>query len=148
MSVSSDQYPDKLVALLDLKPHPEGGFYGETYRHPAVDGERSICTAIYYLLRSGERSRWHRVDATEIWHWYAGGPLGLSLWEDSKPKRDHRLGADFAVGERPQLIIPPNVWQTAEPLGPWTLVGCTVSPGFEFSGFEMAADDWEPKSDG
>lgn len=144
MGATSAQGPDDIIAELGLQPHPEGGYFSETYRHAAGEGERSICTAIYYLLRAGERSRWHRVDATEIWHWYGGGPLELTLWEESKPKRDHLLGTDIASGQRPQLIIPPHVWQTAAPLGAWTLVGCTVSPGFEFSGFEMAPEGWEP----
>ena len=144
MSTASDQRPDDIIAELGLQPHPEGGFFCETYRHLAAEGERSICTAIYYLLRAGERSRWHRVDATEIWHWYGGGPLKLTLWEENTPKQDHLLGTNIGVGERPQVIIAPHVWQTAATLGSWSLVGCTVSPGFEFSGFEMAPEDWEP----
>lgn len=135
---------ESIIAALDLQPHPEGGFYGETYRHPAAPGERSIATAIYYLLRAEDRSRWHRVDATEIWHWYGGGPLKLFLWDEKAPVAEHILGNDLAAGARPQVIIPPGVWQAAEPVNSWVLVGCTVSPGFEFAHFEMAAPDWAP----
>lgn len=138
------QDPQAIIDRLGLAPHPEGGFFRETYRQAGEAGQRSLCTAIYYLLRAGERSRWHRVDATEVWHWYGGGPLKLSLWEESRSAEDHRLGTDILAGERPQVIIPPGVWQAAEPLGAWTLVGCTVSPGFEFEGFEMAPENWEP----
>lgn len=136
--------PDGLIRLLDLEPHPEGGRYREIYRATAAEGERSSVTAIYYLLRTGERSHWHRVDATEIWHWYAGAPLALHLSSDGQTSETHRLGTDFEAGQRPQVILEPHVWQSAESLGDWTLVGCTVAPAFEFSGFELAPEGWAP----
>jgi uncharacterized protein len=128
----------EVVRLLDLKPHPEGGHYRETWRAEARDGARPSGTAIYYLLATGETSRWHRVDADEIWHWYGGGPLKLKLSADGVHKDAAILGPHLAKGERPQLIVPKFHWQMAEPLGEWTLVGCTVSPGFLFEGFELA----------
>jgi uncharacterized protein len=135
----------EVIGLLDLKPHPEGGHYRETFRDPARMGqaERSVSTAIYFLLATGERSRWHRLDAAEIWHYYAGAPLMLSLATEGGIK-DVRLGADLSAGERPQAVVDAGVWQSAETLGGWTLVGCTVAPGFEFAGFEVAADDFAP----
>lgn len=135
---------DAVIAALGLKPHPEGGWYAETHRIPAPDGERSPGTAIYYLLKAGERSRWHRVDATEIWHFHAGDPLELRL-SFGRGVAAHRLGADLAAGERPQVVVSPGQWQAATSTGAWTLVGCTVSPGFEFSGFELAPDGWAPE---
>jgi predicted cupin superfamily sugar epimerase len=127
-----------IIALLDLSPHPEGGHFRETFRdRRLVDDERAASTAIYFLLAAGEVSRWHRVDAAEIWHWYAGAPLALSLGDMSAPTVT-RLGPDLPRGERPQAIVPAGVWQAAESLGAWTLVGCTVAPGFCFAGFELA----------
>jgi predicted cupin superfamily sugar epimerase len=136
---------DDLIRRLNLKPHPEGGHYAETYRMPAPAGQRSAGTAIYYLLKAGERSHWHKVDAAEIWHFHAGDPLELSLAanERSAPAA-HVLGPDIMAGQQPQLVVPPGYWQAARSLGAWTLVGCTVSPGFEFSGFTMAPPDWAP----
>jgi uncharacterized protein len=140
---------DKLAAeevarLLDLAPHPEGGFYRETFRDPrAVEG-RAVSTAIYYLLPAGQTSAWHRVDAAEIWHWHAGAPLDLSLFEDGRRRTVLRLGADLVSGERPQGIVPASVWQSAKSLGAWTLVGCTVAPGFEFVHFEIATPGQVP----
>lgn len=134
----------EIVALLDLKPHPEGGHYRETWRAVAPEGARAAGTAIYFLLAEGERSHWHRVDAAEIWHWYAGAALELEISADGKGRDAYRLGPDLASGERPQIVMPPDAWQAARTLGAWTLVGCTVSPGFEFSGFELAAPGWEP----
>ena len=126
-----------IVRLLDLAPHPEGGFYRETFRDPrAVEG-RAASTAIYFLLPAGRASAWHRVDAAEIWHYYAGAPLELSIHDD-RGRQDYRLGADLAAGEWPQAVVPGNAWQSARSLGPWTLVGCTVAPGFEFARFEIA----------
>ena len=137
--------PKTLIERLSLQPHPEGGWYAETHRDVAADGGRGCLTQIYYLLEAGQRSRWHRVtDATEVWHHYAGGPLELLLSEDGQAVTRHLLGTDFEAGERPQLTIAPNVWQSARPLGDWSLCGCTVAPAFEFSGFEMAPDGWEP----
>ena len=138
--------PDHIITELGLRPHPEGGHYAETWSADAEAGERPAGTAIYYLLRAGERSHWHRVDAAEIWHFYAGEPLALSVAAGSgtEPVERHVLGADLTAGQRPQLVVPAGEWQCAEPLGAWTLVGCTVSPGFSFEGFELAAPDWEP----
>jgi len=143
MSGTGDLTAEEVARLLDLAPHPEGGFYRETFRDPRrVDG-RSVATAIYYLLPAGQVSAWHRVDAGEIWHWHAGAPLELSLSEDGR-RTTLRLGADLTGGERPQGIVPAGVWQSARSLGAWTLVGCTVAPGFEFAHFEIAAPDRIP----
>lgn len=136
--------PDEIIELLELVPHPEGGRFSETWRAEAEPDARASGTAIYFLLRFGERSHWHRVDATEIWHHYAGAPLALST-ADGAGRVDQRiLGPEFAHGQRPQLIVQSGEWQAAETLGEWTLVGCTVSPGFEFAGFELAPTDWVP----
>mgnify|MGYP000131465446 CR=1 FL=1 len=139
----------RLIDSLNLQPHPEGGWYRETWRSVGeVDlpplGARSAGTAIYYLLQRGERSRWHRVDAAEIWHWYAGGPLSMTVSENGHDAESFVLGPEIGAGQRPQRIVPADWWQTATSLGAWTLVGCTVSPGFEFSGFELAPPDWRP----
>ncbi|HEY8163451.1 MAG: cupin domain-containing protein [Methylocystis sp.] len=128
----------EVARLLDLAPHPEGGYYRETFRDPRKVEGRAVSTAIYYLLPAGQVSAWHRVDAAEIWHWHAGAPLALSLFEEGR-HRVIRLGADLMNGERPQGIVPAGVWQSAKSLGAWTLVGCTVAPGFEFAHFEIAA---------
>jgi hypothetical protein len=133
-----------VIAALGLVPHPEGGHYRETYRHRADDGGRGVTTAIYYLLRDGEVSRWHRVDAVEIWHWYAGAPLALSISAAPPAVETLTLGTDLARGERPQGVVPAHAWQSAGSLGPWTLVGCTVSPAFVFEGFELAPEGWSP----
>lgn len=132
----------EIIERLGLQPHPEGGWYREMHR-ASGNGGRSAGTAIYYLLQAGERSHWHRVDATEIWHWYAGSPLLLSV-SDGVTTRGFQLGMDLSSGERPQAIVEPFEWQAAETLGAWTLCGCTVSPGFEFEGFELAPGDWKP----
>ena len=137
---------DEIIALLDLRPHPEGGHFAETFRDPDPAGGRACSTAIYYLLRAGERSHWHRVDAVEIWHAYAGAPLELGIAAEGEPAELHVLGANLAAGQRPQLIVPAGHWQAARSLGDWTLVGCTVAPGFEFSGFELAPPEWSPPS--
>lgn len=134
-----------LIEALHLTPHPEGGWFVETWRHQVEQGRRAAGTAIYFLLERGQRSRWHRVDSTEIWHHYAGAPLRLSIADDEGGVEHRELGTDFTAGQRPQAIVPPHAWQAAESLGDWTLVGCTVSPGFEFGGFEMAPQGWEPR---
>jgi uncharacterized protein len=136
----------EVMRLLDLKPHPEGGHYRQTFRDPrAVDGARAASTAIYFLLARGERSHWHRVDAAEVWHYYAGAPLELKIAADAKgPIEGITLGADLAAGERPQAIVPAHAWQAAQSLGEWTLIGATVAPGFEFSTFELAPKGWAP----
>jgi predicted cupin superfamily sugar epimerase len=137
---------DELIARLGLQLHPEGGHYRQTFRAAPSEGgtPRGASTAIYFLLKAGERSHWHRVDADEIWHHYAGAPLDLSLSDDGKQVRHLRLGSDFLIGEEPQLVVPRHVWQAARSLGSWTLVGCTVAPAFEFSGFELAPPGWAP----
>ena len=135
-----------IIARLDLKPHPEGGHYRETFRDQSVDaGGRSRSTAIYFLLARGERSHWHRIDAVEVWHYYAGATLTLHIADDTG-QRSVTLGANIAAGEQPQRIVPPHAWQAAESNGDWTLVGCTVAPAFEFSKFELAPKDWDPSS--
>ena len=134
---------DNIIAKLDLEPHPEGGYFRETFRDASSNG-RALSTAILYLLKAGEVSHWHRVDATEIWHWYGGAPLELSHATEDSPTRTNVLGNDIFNGEMPQIIIPIHAWQSAKSLGDWTLVGCTVSPGFEFEGFEMAPAGWKP----
>lgn len=128
---------DEIIRLLKLKPHPEGGYYREMFRDPEGHKGRAHSTAIYFLLRHGEVSRWHRVDAAETWHWYAGAPLQLVTRANGRTRRQ-TLGNRLAKGARPQIVVPAHVWQSARPLGAFTLVGCTVAPGFEFSGFEMA----------
>ncbi|WP_238120437.1 MULTISPECIES: cupin domain-containing protein [unclassified Xanthobacter] len=132
-----------VVRLLELQPHPEGGHFRETFRDVAADGGRGASTAIYFLLAAGEVSHWHRVDAVEVWHWHAGAPLTLSL-ADAAGRRDLRLGPALDRGERPQGIVPASVWQAAASQGAWTLVGCTVAPAFDFSGFELAPPGWAP----
>lgn len=136
-----------IIALLDLEPHPEGGWYRQTYRD-TNGSDRGHSTAIYYLLEAGQRSHWHRVkDASEVWHYYAGAPLILRSAVDGGPVESTVLGPDILKGERPQAIIPADVWQSAETLGAFTLVGCTVSPGFTFDAFEMAPPAWTPGTD-
>jgi len=134
-----------IIARLELKPHPEGGYYRETFRdkHTDVNG-RAFSTAIYFLLKGGEPSHWHRIDATEIWHYYTGSALVLQIAHDGCAPHTVRLGADVAAGERPQAIVPAHAWQAAETTGDWTLVGCTVAPGFEFAKFELAPKGWVP----
>lgn len=135
----------EVAERLAMQPHPEGGFYVETFRDTATDADgRALSTAIYFLLPEGMVSAWHRVDAVEIWHWYAGAPLELSLSEEGEGVTTILLGPDIAAGARPQGIVPRHCWQSARSLGSWTLVGCTVAPGFEFSGFEMAPGGWAP----
>jgi uncharacterized protein len=133
-----------VIRLLDLKPHPEGGHYRETFRDAlTVEGKRAASTAIYFLLARGERSHWHRIDAVEMWHWYAGAPLKLEI-ADAGKATTIRLGPDLAAGERPQAAVPAGAWFAAESLGDWTLTGCTVAPGFDFAGFELAPRGWTP----
>ncbi len=142
MSASSGSDAEEVIHLLGLAPHPEGGFYAETFRPAGPGGERGASTAIYYLLREGEVSAWHRVrDADEVWHHYLGAPLELRIADATV-----RLGSDLAAGERPQAVVPAGAWQTARTLGGWALVGCTVAPAFQFSSFEMAPAGWEPEA--
>lgn len=134
----------EIVAQLDLKPHPEGGHFRETFRDPRCDAHgRAASTAIHFLLARGERSHWHRIDVVETWHFYAGDPLRLEIADDTG-LRTMRLGPDIMAGEQPQGIVPAHAWQAAESTGDWTLVGCTVAPGFEFAQFELAPPGWSP----
>jgi uncharacterized protein len=143
-SAVRDLAADDIIRLLGLQPHPEGGHYRETFRDAAAGASgRAHSTAIYFLLRAGEISRWHRVDAAEVWHWHAGAPLLLTM-ADAAGRREVRLGIDLPAGGRPQAVVPAQAWQQAQSLGEWTLVGCTVAPGFEFAGFEMAPAGFEP----
>ena len=134
----------EIIRLLELHPHPEGGWYRETFRDVAGPDGRARSTLIYYLLEAGQRSHWHRVDAVETWHFYSGAPLALHIAPPSGPSQTQTLGPDLLVDERPQIVVPQNWWQSAESLGAYTLVGCTVAPGFEFSGFEMAPPSFSP----
>ncbi len=133
---------DEIIAHLGLQPHPEGGHFREMFR--AADSPRGASTAIYFLLKADERSHWHRVDADEVWHFYAGAPLELSISDDGHAVRRLRLGSDFAIGEEPQAVVPRSAWQAARSLGHWTLVGCTVAPAFDFRYFELAPPGWSP----
>ncbi|XBQ14856.1 MAG: cupin domain-containing protein [Oceanicaulis sp.] len=138
----------EIVRMLSMSPHPEGGWFVETFRDgPGPDG-RARFTAIYFLLAADQVSAWHKVDAAEIWLWQAGAPLALTISEDGVNAASTRLGPDLRAGERPQAIVPANAWQAAESLGAWTLVSCVVAPGFEFSGFQLAPPHWRPSPDG
>jgi len=134
----------EVIGLLGLSPHPEGGWFRETWRAPAPPDGRAGGTAIYYLLAEGQLSHWHRVDATEIWHFYAGDALGLDVSSDGVSTRHLLLGADLDQGQLPQHVVAAGTWQSARSLGRWTLVGCTVTPAFEFAGFELAPPGWRP----
>jgi hypothetical protein len=134
----------RLIAALGLAPHPEGGHFREVFRDRPPDGGRGAVTSIYYLLQAGERSHWHRVDAVEIWHHYAGAALALLISPDGISLMRHRLGAEVMAGEAPQITIPAFAWQSAQPLSAWVLCGCTVAPAFMFEGFELAPPGWEP----
>jgi uncharacterized protein len=141
--------PADIIATLGMEPHPEGGWYVQTFRDTAdgdqPGGSRGHSTAIYYLLERGDRSHWHKViDAAEVWHYYAGSPIRLSISQDGVSSVDYELGVDMTSGARPQVVVPANWWQSAEPMGDWTLVGCTVAPGFTFESFEMAPPGWKP----
>ena len=136
----ADTRADDIVRLLGLQPHPEGGHYRETFRDEGGSPSgRAHSTAIYFLLKAGEVSRWHRVDAAEVWHFYRGAPLELRVGKDT-----YVLGPNVDEAQAPQVVVPPHAWQSARSLGEYTLVGCTVAPGFEFAHFELAPDDFEP----
>ena len=135
--------PEYIINTLNMMPHPEGGWYSETWR--GSEQPRPSGTAIYFLLEAHQSSHWHRVDAVEIWHWYAGGVLQLSV-ANERQTQVTLLGQDLLSAQYPQVIVPENAWQKAIPLDSWVLVGCTVSPGFEFDGFELAPDNWSPES--
>lgn len=140
----SDLSAAEVVALLGLQPHPEGGFYKETFRDTQLVDGRAASTAIYYLLGVGEVSEWHRVDAAEVWHWHAGAPMVITMSQNGHDAEAHHLGPNLRQRQRPQIVVPAHWWQTATSLGAWTLVGCTVAPGFDFAGFEMAPPGWRP----
>lgn len=137
---------DEIIAALGMRPHPEGGYYCETFRDPQLlPNGRPVGTAIYYLLKAAQRSDWHRVDAAEIWHWYGGAPLRLAIAaHDDAPIEHHTLGGALGSGERPQYAVPASAWQSAETLGAFSFVGCTVAPGFQFSRYELAPPGWRP----
>ena len=140
---------DELIQALDLIPHPEGGWYRETWRAEAAEGERPAASAVYYVIQPGQRSQWNRVDAHEMWLWHAGDPVDLGIAEsDSRPSRTVRLGGRVTEGEHPQLIIPTGYWQSAEPApggeNGYSLISCIVAPAFEFSGYELAEPGWAP----
>lgn len=132
-----------VIFTLGMQRHPEGGWYAQTFEDEAKANGRAQSTAIYYLLEAGDRSHWHRVDAVEVWHFYAGAALRL-LISDGVSVDEHMLGNNLEAGQRPQVVVPRDAWQSAVSTGAWTLVGCTVAPGFRFSGFELANRDWAP----
>jgi uncharacterized protein len=135
-----------LIQRLALAPHPEGGWYRETWRAAPLDGgARGAATSILFLLEAGQRSHWHRVDASELWVFQAGTPLTLSTAEGARIMAT-RLGLDAAAGERPQHVVPPHQWQAAQAGDGWCLVACVVAPAFEFGGFELAAPGWSPRT--
>ncbi|MET0443217.1 MAG: cupin domain-containing protein [Pseudorhodoplanes sp.] len=138
--------PGQIIAALGMQRHPEGGWYVETFRDAGSGGGRGHSTAIYFLLEQGDVSAWHRVkDAAEVWHLYAGSALEIAIFDEAIGNRTtFILGTNLVEGERPQVIVPAGAWQTARSLGDWTLVGCTVAPGFDFAQFELAEPDWEP----
>lgn len=142
--MSHDDEAGRIIRHLRLEPHPEGGWFRETFRDLGMDGVRAHSTAIYFLLMQGEFSHWHRVDAAETWHFYRGAPLRLSIAAGDMAPAHHILGNDLDSAQHPQLVVPAGAWQAARTLGPYTLVGCTVAPGFEFSTFELAPPDFEP----
>ncbi|MCB2077151.1 MAG: cupin domain-containing protein [Novosphingobium sp.] len=134
-----------IIEQLGLAPHPEGGWYRETWRADAPEGARASATAIHFLLEADDRSHWHRVDAAELWFWHAGHPLTLSTCaSDAGSVEVVTLGPDVLAGHKPQALVPPGHWQAAQPVGGWVLVSCVVSPGFQFSGFELAPKGWSP----
>lgn len=135
-----------VIFTLGMERHPEGGWYAQTFVDEDKAGGRARSTAIYYLLEAGDSSHWHRVDAVEVWHFYTGAPLRLRI-SDGKSVDDYTLGSDLDAGQRPQVVVPKQAWQSAVSTGEWTLVGCTVAPGFQFSGFELADKDWQPGRD-
>jgi len=135
---------DDLIRELNLRPHPEGGHFREVFRDVRGADNRARSTAIYFLLRTGETSHWHRIDVCEVWHWYRGAPLALSIAPGRGVPIEHILGNDIAAGQRPQLVVPERAWQSARTLGGYTLAGCTVAPGFDFDKFELAPDGFAP----
>ena len=141
-TMTANMTAEEIIERFNLIPHPEGGHFCETFRAPSPKGTRSAVTAIYYLLKRGEVSAWHRIDAVEIWHHYAGDPLQLQISVDGKQVTNKKLG--FVDDGEPHIVVPTGAWQSARSEGEWTLVGCTVAPAFEFDGFELAPDNWQP----
>jgi len=139
---------ENLIAALGLAPHPEGGWYRETWRADAAPGERAAASAVLYVIQPGQKSHWNMVDADEIWLWHSGDPIDLLIAaEEAGPVRTVRLGGDVAAGEQVQAIIPNGQWQAAEPVAGaagYTLISCIVAPAFEFGGFELAPPGWAP----
>nr|WP_207538999.1 cupin domain-containing protein [Sabulicella rubraurantiaca] len=133
-----------VIEALGLAPHPEGGHFREVWRDAPADGARGAVTAIHYLLGPGEDSHWHRVDAAELWLWQGGGALSLRVSPDGREEEEILLGPDLSRGQCLMALVPKGAWQAARPLGGWVLVACTVSPAFEFAGFEMAPPGWAP----
>jgi predicted cupin superfamily sugar epimerase len=143
--MTQDADAARIIAALDLSRHPEGGWYRETWRAEATPGLRPAGTAILFLLERGQRSHWHKVDGEEHWFWHAGASLTLSIApDDAGPVTDIALGSDVLAGQTPQARVPTDHWQAAEPRGGWTLVSCTVIPGFRFEGFTLAPRGWAP----
>jgi uncharacterized protein len=138
---------EAIKARLNLQPHPEGGWYCETYRDPDAGG-RGALTHIYFMLRDGERSRWHRIDAIEVWHFCVGDPLTLRIAGAGDPIRTMVLGADILGSQHLHAIVPAGAWQAAEPCGAFSLVGCTVAPAFRFAGLEFPPEGWAPHEPG
>ena len=135
---------DDVVAMLGLSPHPEGGYFREIFRDAnLLENGRSVSTSIYFLLIEEKPLHWHRVDAPEVWHWYGGAPFLLEIF-DEKNIRKMCVSGNLMEGERPQAVVPAKCWQAAHTLGEWTLVGCTMAPGFDPCTFEMAPPDWVP----
>jgi hypothetical protein len=144
MPLESQSDAQFIIRTLGMAPHPEGGWYVETFRAAAQSGTRSAVTAIYFLLQDGQRSHWHTVDASEIWLWHAGSTMQLHLSPDGQQTETILLGSGIAGGQRPQAIVPEGVWQSAESVGAWSLVSCIVAPAFEFAGFTLAPAGWSP----
>lgn len=136
--------PEALIARLAMQPHPEGGHFVETYRDRPQDGGRGALSCIFFLLQAGEVSAWHRIDATEVWHFAGGDALALTLSPDGGRTESHPLGLEMMAGQQPHRIVPAQCWQTARTLGAWTLVSCIVAPAFEFASFELAPPGWQP----
>lgn len=143
-TVFVDNEADALIATLNLRPHPEGGHFREVFRDVRGSDGRARSTAIYFLLRAKDTAHWHRIDACEVWHWYGGSPLALSIAPGRGAPVVHVLGSDIAAGQRPQIVVPVRAWQRAQTLGDYTLAGCTVAPGFDFDNFELAPEGFEP----
>jgi predicted cupin superfamily sugar epimerase len=135
---------EDVVAALGLEPHPEGGYFRETFRQDPGDGSRGSMTAIYYMPPVDRPSRWRVIDVDEVWTYHAGAPLTLSLSHDGRTVETHRLGTDFANGEKPQAVVPKGVWASAVSHGGWSLVGGICAPAFLYEGFRMAPPDWQP----